>query len=315
MYAYMGFANCTYGDGTQDQGLLCIRILDNCSRASRDLYYITFQASVLLGRWIDGEFRVRVTGRGSDSASAERRAGKLSTKLVSGRAGAEVTRSEEDGTLPSERTPLPEFDGSTYTTFLPPHSLSDVFGASFFPDSEPLLPIPRVKPIPTDKLGIGESVAKWSPPAIPGLDGRRVLVDPDLFIAMGDPAHWMVLVEEFLYDHTRDVKQQQLVLQEDRARLAREAKQRATDAKQAKAGHEHATQAAPPACAVACPVWRRGIGEGDGGGIAGDRTAASSGSWRPRRSQTPFGFPGNMGTGRCGMAPVRGGVQGVRGGH
>jgi hypothetical protein len=102
-----------------------------------------------------------------------------------------------------------------------------------------------VKPIPTNKLGIGESVAKWSPPVIPGLDGQRALVDPDRFIATEDPAQWMVPVEVFLSDHTREVKLLP-ILQEDRDhRLGREAKKRAADAKPAKGGQEHDTQASP----------------------------------------------------------------------
>jgi hypothetical protein len=141
LHAYLVFANLTYGDGTQEHGLIGIRFLDNCSEASRDVYIVAFQECAVLCRLVDGEMRICATSRCGDNCTVEDRARRLSAQLVSGRAGAFLAEFAWDGSLPADVPSNPVFDGVLYEVVLPPWSLLSVRDESFIRDGHPVMPV------------------------------------------------------------------------------------------------------------------------------------------------------------------------------
>jgi hypothetical protein len=222
LHAYISMDCLTYGNAMQDHGVLGIRLLDDDSQSSRDLFIITFQECLVMGRVIDGNVTLRVTSRSTDNCKVEQRASRLAAQLVSSRAGGLVSEFDLMGKLQAEVPPPPTFDGTLFSTVVPPRNLLSLFEESFLVDSDSPLPVPFVEPISADHRGIGPVLRNWTIPAIRGRAANgRVLIQPDIFVPVGDAAHWMMLAEAIFYDHVLDVKQmRKKVLAERERRLA-----------------------------------------------------------------------------------------------
>jgi hypothetical protein len=186
LHAYISMACLTFGNATQDHGVLGIRLLDDDSQSSRDLFIITFQECVVMSRVIDGNVRLRVTSRSTDNCKVEQRASRLAAQLVSSRVGGFVSVFDSNGELQVEAPPPPTFDGRVYSTVVPPRNLLAVFEESFLRETDTTLPVPFVDPISTDRRDIGRVLRNWTIPAIRGLAAKsRVLIEPDFFVPAG----------------------------------------------------------------------------------------------------------------------------------